>query len=553
MRWFTLSLVALTLPVSLTASEPEVSVRARVLRSTTAAQSDNMQSENAPDEPSAAATVAQGLLPQYQSAGAFRSDAAQAPDPNKRSLRFLLALPDQLLLLEAFVTIDGQPYEMVREQRIARLLEQLKKEPAAENAAPTSAQETVSTPEDESTPESEQAEEASQGEAVSVPVPSTTLEARLGRYARVTGRDPTSAEVRWLLAKWVDGPALLMLDENFQRYRGSQTPALDVLDRDIDGKISPDELSAAQQTLLSCDVNQNDVIEFTEIAEVADDPRRKRGPATRQSLIPILAATSVAKAFRRLDKHSMSAETTARLDTNGNGELDESEFANLNEMAPDVIVAVSFDTKNAKDSAIRVTQISSQLAAEASGNVGRSISIPVGRTSLEFSAVQSIAMSGSDQISVGIINDGYPLLPALDPNDDGRLTIRELRNVSDHLQRFDTNQDSGISPDEISSTVRVAFGLGPCVHRHLADIRSVHVRSSAPQVVAPEWFTQMDGNKDGDLSPREFLLDAEKFKQLDSDQDGLISPAEAVQIVKQEPQDVIQQTKSTLEEATTSP
>ena len=35
----------------------------------------------------------------------------------------------------------------------------------------------------------------------------------------------------------------------------------------------------------------------------------------------------------------------------------------------------------------------------------------------------------SDQISIGAVNDGYPMLPDLDPNDDGRLTVRELRGV----------------------------------------------------------------------------------------------------------------------------
>ena len=350
MKWFTILLVALALPVSLTAREPEVSVGVRVLRSPPAAQSEDMKSENIREEPSEGATIAQGLLPQYQSDGAFRSDVADPPDPDKGSMRFLLALPDRLLLLEASVTIDGQPFEMVREQRIARLLAELKEAPP-ESPSKIAAGADPSR-EDGPSPEDESADEVSRSEAKSVPVPSAALDARLRRYSLATGRRPTNAETRWLLAKWVDGPTLLMLDENFQRYRGAQTPALDVLDRDLDGKVSPEELKAAQQTLLSCDVNQNDVVEFTEIAEVADDPRRKRNEASRQSLICIGDATSVAKAFQRLDKRSMPAESAERLDANADGELDESEVAKLHEMEPDLIVAVSFDTKKPAKSAL---------------------------------------------------------------------------------------------------------------------------------------------------------------------------------------------------------
>ena len=45
--------------------------------------------------------------------------------------------------------------------------------------------------------------------------------------------------------------------------------------------------------------------------------------------------------------------------------------------------------------------------------------------------------------------------------------------------------------------------------------------------MGPRWFQRMDRNRDGDISPREFLFDPTLFIKLDRDHDQLISPAEA--------------------------
>ena len=44
---------------------------------------------------------------------------------------------------------------------------------------------------------------------------------------------------------------------------------------------------------------------------------------------------------------------------------------------------------------------------------------------------------------------------------------------------------------------------------------------------APEWFTRMDRNGDGDITLKEFLGDREAFEKLDANKDGFIEPAEA--------------------------
>ena len=97
-----------------------------------------------------------------------------------------------------------------------------------------------------------------------------------------------------------------------------------------------------------------------------------------------------------------------RFDGDSDGELSAIEISKLDELAPDLTVNVSFNTKDPAKSSTRITQISSDLAGESKPHesVGPWITIPVGGTLLEFSAVQAAAMSGSDQISVGVVNDG---------------------------------------------------------------------------------------------------------------------------------------------------
>ncbi len=562
-----ISLLALelVLPCCVVAAEVDLSAPVRVLGAAPPAQSRDI---SAGRDRSAPPTITRGLLPQYQSVPTFRSDVTAAPGPGESTMRFLVALPNHLLLLQASVMIDGEPFENIREQRIDRLLAELKKSvreapdaassesPATESAnsaeSPLTSEPTQ--PEGEPADEERDASESENNEEIDLLArPSSALEARLRRYAAVTGRTPSRDEIRWLLTKWVDGPTLLLLDENFQRFRAAQAPAFHVFDRDMDGNVSAAELDVAQETILSCDTNQNDVVEYAEIAEVAKDPRRKSRAATAHALIPILEATLVAKAFRRIAKRFVSPQSTERFDENSDGELDAAEITRLDELEPDVTVVVSFDTRDAAKSTTKIVQVSSAFDSELSRKVGSSITFPLGATMLEFSAVQSPALAGSDQISVGIVDDGYPLLPALDPNEDGRLTIRELRKVQEPLRRFDANKDGEISQEEIPSTVRLSFGLGPSVHQHLADIRSIHPPSTAPQITAPPWFTRMDANRDGDISQREALLKRDKFRQLDADNDGLISPKEAIDVTGINPKRAKETTESIPKKATASP
>ena len=158
------------------------------------------------------------------------------------------------------------------------------------------------------------------------------------------------------------------------------------------------------------------------------------------------------------------------------------------------------------------------------------MTVTIDGNTVDFLAVQG---SKSDQISLGAVNDGYPILPVVDPNDDGRFTIRELRELRERLDAFDDNGDGALTADETHSTIRVCLGLGPTVHRQLAVLRSINEADTAAAATGPEWFRQMDRNNDNDISRTEFSGTKEQFAERDTDSDDLISVQEALAAEKQ--------------------
>jgi Ca2+-binding EF-hand superfamily protein len=120
----------------------------------------------------------------------------------------------------------------------------------------------------------------------------------------------------------------------------------------------------------------------------------------------------------------------------------------------------------------------------------------------------------------------------LDETGDGRLSLREMKNAAGRLAAFDKNNDGKIASGEMPVELTVAFSRGGYYGYRgravFAGGRRIPARNATPsKKQGPEWFVRMDKNGDGDLTPREFLGDADKFKQLDTNGDGFIERKEA--------------------------
>jgi Ca2+-binding EF-hand superfamily protein len=541
-----LTIAAAGVSAAFAVDAPQYSTGVRVLGEKKSPMPQPGQGAMMRPEPSSAA----GVPPQYRTRPSRRTATAK---PDDSTVRFLVPLVERPVLIEARITIDGKPFRTLREERIDKLAAELaqpapQSAEAAAKANSTDAAPTAPGPEvpaSEAKLESESKEAAgpqASGDAddaeqalTKAPVPplDNSLPARLRRYAASTKRTPSRDELRWLLTYWADGPTLLLLDENVERLRAEQAPLVKALDQDEDGIISSAEIAAAQATLLKYDRNQDDVLSLEELAAAATRTPDKTPKGAVPPPLVLLEDLAQSHVFARLaEQYSATGSQTAiaawsRFDPNADGRTDAAEMEALQAAPPDLQIVVAFDSRDPSRSRVEATVLDAPLG-EAPATIRRdSMTLLIAGTLLEISAVQSPSGDAADQVSLGAVRDGYPLLPDIDVNEDGRLTLREMRKAPERLAAFDRDKDGAISAGELAPTVRVAIGRGVTAHLPLAVVRSLHPPTDAPAVEPPAWFVSMDRNKDGDLSRREFPGGQQQFDDLDSDGDQLISGAEA--------------------------
>ncbi|RCS43543.1 hypothetical protein DTL42_18780 [Bremerella cremea] len=149
--------------------------------------------------------------------------------------------------------------------------------------------------------------------------------------------------------------------------------------------------------------------------------------------------------------------------------------------------------------------------------------------------VTSYAEAASTSCQATLVDTGNGFFQMLDANDDGRISIRELRECEQRLVGV-AGEDNTINPSRLAKSFRIEFERGGVslfgrVDRPDAQSPAVPLRNQA----GPIWFQRMDRNGDGDLTWDEFLGPREVFEQLDADQDGLLDPTEAAQAHEKTP------------------
>lgn len=130
---------------------------------------------------------------------------------------------------------------------------------------------------------------------------------------------------------------------------------------------------------------------------------------------------------------------------------------------------------------------------------------------------------------VNVYDTGYGFFQNLDANRDGRLSLREMRMVTESLEKLERDGLPGISPTEPVRNYYIEFVRGSFTMfgQRSSLVAPTRDEFTRPSLVGPVWFQRMDRNNDGDLAWEEFLGRRKDFDLLDTDGDGLIDSKEA--------------------------
>ena len=144
--------------------------------------------------------------------------------------------------------------------------------------------------------------------------------------------------------------------------------------------------------------------------------------------------------------------------------------------------------------------------------------------------VESKQQAGLARTVIDLTGAGRSLFEVLDVNRDRRLNASEIapRGLDARVKTWDADGDGALAEPELPHYIRLT------ARRGTAKITALNGRvpESAPDNVRPNpsgppWFANMDRNRDGELSKREFLGAPDVFSRLDRDANGVLDPDEA--------------------------
>lgn len=524
----------------------------------------------------AADTDGDAIVVRSRRGGTERYTVRRDVDRRDAVERFAVLLPGGPLIVEATLTIDGEPFRMRREALIDAML----KGAETDGNGDVTWEQALQTP--------------------AFTFGSSLRQREQEQLIRMLDGDRDGMvdrpEARGFLAAEFGGPAFLVLsgtaDGRALLTANGQSDVRALLDTDADGNLSESEVTAAPGLLAGLDTDGNDLLYPEEIGGGDNNYRSRRELyAASQHAVP-LGPTSGFDLFIMLrDKYETEGGVISpgsfwrapdlfdRLDADQDRILAPEEAARLNHVEPDVRLAVDLGS-NGDPSRLAVTYVDGgrlradegtdgatidQTGAVVTFSIGAAPPAPDDSARAQFVLdqfdadgngylVEAEMAAGSEKqftawdadgdgkvfkreivdafarervpqataIQARVSRAGDPLLDTLDLSGDSRLGLREMRAAAEQLAALDTDGDDRVAAHEIPVSYVVQFRIG-----NDRSERGRRRRVPEPPADWPRWFVRMDRNRDGDVTVKEFLGDREAFESLDTNGDGFIEPAEA--------------------------
>lgn len=325
-----------------------------------------------------------------------------------------------------------------------------------------------------------------------------------------------------------------------------------LLDDDQDGQLSEAEMAAATERLRSRDADDDDVVRLLDfLAPTVPQAARRRNREYRrdqalelkklelESIYYVLGESTGQRNGLDAASFSLTPGLFAELDADHDGNVDQRELAELLKARADVLVNVHFAAGAAEKPpadpqppTLELEHLSDDLIAAGA----KSYSSPSGLR-IELPALQ-LALAATDlaqppknnsrvysnwqvQVRAGQVEDA--VFGWLDVNHDERLKTRELAGAAARLAELDRDGRGHVVASDVPEQLscHVVRGAAPM------DVAGMSALVAGPPTSLPAWLKAMDGNGDGEISPREFLGTREQFTALDKNGDGYLDSSEA--------------------------
>jgi Ca2+-binding EF-hand superfamily protein len=316
-----------------------------------------------------------------------------------------------------------------------------------------------------------------------------------------------------------------------------------LLDRNGDGKLSRAELAAAPEAFRKLDLDEDEVITHQEMlpgftplnilfgaVAYSTGPQQKQPPDNTPVFLASSAQSSRDLARRLLTRYGggknkktltradlgLDEQTFARLDRDGNGELDAEELARLLPRAPDVTVVIRLGEHDLKEPSIEL----------AGSKVPAGIKVRTANDTIILSldgerlAIRVGASKSRSQMSFFLRQIVTAQFQQADRDNNGYIDEKEAR-MSGFGRIFKTLDREGSGKVYEKDVLAYLETIEGFQTRATASCVSLHFVDSGRGL-----WDLMDTDRDGRLSLREIKALPQLVDELDRDGDGAISLAE---------------------------